>query len=63
MMDSDVKKIRSFLVRKLHAAQRTMRRRGDWPDPYRKGFIDGLAMVQSFIDRAITNGEAVHDEK
>lgn len=54
-MGSDVKRIRDFLLRKLTAAQRTIRRNGGGPDPYRKGFIDALAMVQSFIDKVIVN--------
>lgn len=63
MMDSDVKEIRSFLVRKLHAAQRTMKKERAYPDPYRRGFIDGLAMVQSYIDKVIINKEKIDHEK
>lgn len=51
-MDSNVRKIRSFLIRKMTATKRSMKR-DDFPDSYRQGFIDGLAMVQSFIDKVI----------
>ena len=60
-MDS-VKKIRSFLIRKMSAAQRTTNRRDAFPDPYRRGFIDGLSMVQSYIDKVISK-EAESDEE
>lgn len=51
-MDSDIREIRRFVVRKMDAARRSMKRDKSFPDPYRRGFIDALAMVQSFIDRA-----------
>lgn len=52
-MSFDVKRIRDFLLRKLTAAQKAIRRSGGGPDPYRKGYIDALAMVQSFIDKNV----------
>lgn len=52
-MDSRVRDIRSFAVRKMDAAKRSMRREKIFPDPYRRGFIDALAMVQSYIDRNV----------
>lgn len=57
-MDSDVKKIRSFVIKKLLKIRKLDREIQDL-DPYRKGFADALAMVQSYIDRAIINRKAV----
>ena len=53
-MDSNVKEIRSFVIRKLLKVRRQDRAVLDL-DPYRKGYADALAMVQSFIDRVIVN--------
>ena len=53
-MDSNVKEIRSFVIRKLLKVRRQDRAARDL-DPYRKGYADALAMVQSFIDRVILN--------
>ena len=53
-MDSNVKEIRSFVIRKLLKVRRQDRAVRDL-DPYRKGYADALAMVQSFIDRVIVN--------
>lgn len=57
-MDSKVRDIRSFAVRKMDAAKRSMRREKSFPDPYRRGFIDALAMVQSYIDRKVNQEDS-----
>lgn len=49
-----MKEIRSFVIRKLLKVRRKDRAVRDL-DPYRKGYADALAMVQSFIDRVIVN--------
>ena len=58
-MDSNVRRIRSFLIRKMTATQRSLKHE-PFPDPYRRGYIEGLSMVQSFIDKVIVKEE---DEK
>ena len=64
-MDSKVKNVRGFVVSKLMAARRTMKREEvdnqNFPDPYRRGFCEALAMVQSYIDKVAA--KEVPDEK
>lgn len=60
-MSSDIRKIRQFVCRKLDAARRTLKRRPASIDLYRKGFIDALSMVQSFIDKGMKEEAETHE--
>ena len=59
-MNPDIKKIRHFVCRRMDAARRTLKRRPDSVDLYRKGFIDALSMVQSFIDKGMREETEIH---